>query len=41
MTDFYNAALIYTTLTRARCNLFIINLGNNVYDKFFRENVVD
>lgn len=36
-----NAALIYTALTRARCNLFIINLGNNVYDKFFRENVVD
>ena len=36
-----NAALIYTALTRARCNLFIINLGNNVYDKFFRENVVN
>ena len=36
-----NAALIYTALTRARCNLFIINLGNKVYDEFFRENVVD
>lgn len=36
-----NAALIYTALTRARCNLFIINLGNKVYDKFFRENIVD
>lgn len=36
-----NAALIYTALTRARCNLFIINLGNKVYDEFFREKVVD
>ena len=36
-----NAALIYTALTRSRCNLFIINLGNKVYDKFFRENIVD
>ena len=28
-------ALIYTALTRARCNLFIINLGNQKYDEFF------
>lgn len=32
-------ALIYTAMTRARCNLFIINLGNMKYDRFFKENV--
>lgn len=30
-------ALIYTALTRARCNLFVINLGNKKYDIFFKE----
>ena len=33
-------ALIYTALTRAKCNLFIINLGNPRYDDFFLANVV-
>lgn len=32
-------ALIYTAMTRAKCNLFIISLGNEKYDEFFRENV--
>ena len=32
-------ALIYTAMTRARCNLFIISLGNEKYDEFFRKNV--
>ena len=32
-------ALIYTALTRAKCNLFIINLGNNKYHQFFQSNV--
>lgn len=32
-------ALIYTALTRAKCNLFIINLGNDKYDKFFKDNI--
>lgn len=32
-------ALIYTALTRARCNLFIINLGNQKYDEFFKRNI--
>ena len=32
-------ALIYTAMTRARCNLFIISLGNEKYDEFFRENI--
>lgn len=30
-------ALIYTALTRAKCNLFIINLGNSTYNQFFYE----
>ena len=34
-----NPALIYTALTRARCNLFIINLGNSEYDDFFAKNI--
>lgn len=29
-------ALIYTALTRAKCNLFIINLGNVKYETFFK-----
>lgn len=32
-------ALIYTAITRARENLFIINLGNKKYNTFFKENV--
>jgi hypothetical protein len=32
-------ALIYTALTRAKCNLFIINLGNQKYHHFFHSNV--
>lgn len=34
-----NAALIYTALTRAKCNVFILNLGNKRYDHFFNENI--
>jgi ATP-dependent exoDNAse (exonuclease V) alpha subunit len=29
--------LIYTALTRCRQNLVIINIGNEKYDKFFKE----
>lgn len=32
-------ALVYTALTRARCNLFIINLGNQKYDEFFKRKI--
>ncbi len=32
-------ALIYTALTRAKCNLFIINLGNTKYHHFFESNI--
>ena len=32
-------ALIYTALTRAKCNLFIINLGNAKYHHFFQTNI--
>ena len=32
-------ALIYTALTRAKCNLFIINLGNIKYHQFFQSNI--
>lgn len=32
-------ALIYTALTRAKCNLFIVNIGNPIYHNFFRNNV--
>lgn len=31
--------LIYTAMTRCRCNLFIINLGNLKYDVFFKNNI--
>ena len=33
-------ALIYTALTRAKCNLFILNVGNTKYHSFFVKNVV-
>ncbi len=32
-------ALIYTALTRARCNLFIVNMRNTIYNSFFQENI--
>ena len=31
--------LIYTAITRAKENLFIINLGNNTYHDFFNSNI--
>ena len=34
-----NAALIYTALTRAKCNVFILNLGNMKYGEFFESNI--
>lgn len=34
-----NAALIYTALTRAKCNIFILNLGNMRYDDFFKNTI--
>ena len=32
-------ALIYTALTRAKCNLFILNVGNTKYHSFFQTNI--
>lgn len=32
-------ALIYTALTRAKQNLFILNLGNDKYHSFFKNNI--
>lgn len=32
-------ALLYTALTRAKCNLFILNLGNGGYHNFFNNNM--
>lgn len=32
-------ALIYTALTRARCDLFILNLNNLQYHSFFKNNI--
>jgi len=34
-----NSELIYTALTRAKCNLIIFNLNNKMYDKFFRNEI--
>ena len=31
--------LIYTAITRARHNLFIINLGQDTYDSFFKNSI--
>lgn len=31
--------LIYTGITRAKENLFVINIGNNEYDEFFKTNM--
>lgn len=36
---FANAELIYTGLTRARRNLIVFNLGNEIYDEFFKEEI--
>lgn len=33
-------ALLYTALTRAQCNLFILNLGNQRYHTFFTNNTL-
>lgn len=35
----YSDELIYTAMTRCRFNLFIINLGNEKYDKFFKKHI--
>ena len=32
-------ALIYTALTRAKCNLFLLNLSNPNYHSFFNNNI--
>ena len=37
--EFSNAELIYTGLTRARKNLVIFNLGNKIYDDFFKTQI--
>lgn len=34
-----SSALVYTAITRARCNLFIINVGNKQYHAFFEKNI--
>jgi len=34
-----NPETIYTALTRARNRLYIFNLGNKMYDEFFKENI--
>ena len=40
MTENANsAALIYTAITRARRNLFILNMGNDKYHDFFEKNI--
>ena len=32
--------MMYTAITRARENLYIINIGNETYDKFFKEQTI-
>lgn len=32
-------ALVYTALSRAKCNLFILNLGNVNYHSFFASHI--
>lgn len=34
-----SSALVYTAITRARSNLFIINMGNKQYHTFFERNI--
>ena len=38
-SEFTNAELVYTALTRAKRNLIIFNLGNKKYDEFFRAEI--
>ena len=38
-TNSSSAALVYTALTRAKRNLFILNLGNTKYHSFFEKNI--
>lgn len=35
-----SAALVYTALTRAKCNLFLLNLDNSNYHTFFVKNIM-
>ena len=37
--DFESVELIYTAITRAQVNLFILNMGNEKYDSFFNDNI--
>ena len=37
--EFTNAELVYTALTRAKRNLIVFNLGNPIYDSFFRSEI--
>ena len=37
--DFESVELIYTAITRAQVNLFILNKGNEKYDSFFNDNI--
>ena len=37
--DFESVELIYTAITRAQVNLFILNIGNEKYDSFFNDNI--
>lgn len=39
LPEFDIPEIIYTALTRARSNLFVINLGNSRYDSFFKRNI--
>ena len=40
LKDTVNApALVYTALSRAKCNLFILNLGNMNYHSFFESHI--
>lgn len=34
-----SSQLVYTGITRAQENLFVINIGNNAYDEFFKTNL--
>lgn len=37
--EFTNAELVYTALTRAKRNLIVFNLGNQMYDEFFKSEI--
>lgn len=32
--------MVYTAITRARESLYIVNIGNDTYDKFFKEHTI-